>query len=81
MSKVFDNMMRNMKVQTYEELKKEGEDLYEVKLARENSLLEAYKEKILKSKELIKEARKIKAQRAKAKASRKDKKEKNAVSG
>lgn len=75
MSKVFDTMMRSTKSKSIDELKKEGENLYAKKMAKEDSLLEAYKEKKLKSKALIREAKKIKAQRAKARAERKAKKE------
>ena len=51
-----DNMVKNVKSLSIEEMKKQSEQNYINKTARENSLIQAYTDKKLKSKALIKEA-------------------------
>lgn len=73
MNKNFDKLMAKTSSLTMAQLKKEGEDLFEIKMNRENSLLDAFAHKQLKSKALINEVKAIKAARAKAKKARKEK--------
>ena len=54
--KNFNNAIHNEKTLSVEKLKKHYEELYEKKLQEENNLLEAFKEKKLKSKTAIKKA-------------------------
>ena len=54
-----DNVIKNMKPMKVEEMKQHGDDLYEINLLNENYLLSAYNDKKLKSKALIKNAKKI----------------------
>lgn len=61
--KKISNVIRNTKRTTYEGLVKENLVLYNEKKSREDSLLAAYDEKRLKSKEAIKEARRLKMQK------------------
>lgn len=60
------NMIRNVKSLDVDKLKEIGDSHYEEKANYENSLVEAYKNKKLKSKDLIKQARTIKAEKDKA---------------
>lgn len=55
------------KSQTYEELKKEGEDLYQEQVAKEDRLIQLYKDKQLTNKNTIRKARSIMKARAAAK--------------
>ena len=57
------NIIRNTKKLSYDDLVKENLALYDMKQAKEDSLLAAYEDKRLKSKELIKEAHKLKMQK------------------
>ena len=50
-------MVKNVKTLTLDEMKKQTEVNFQEKKAREESLVQAYKDKKLKSKALIKEAR------------------------
>ena len=59
--------------QDIKRIKKEGEDLYFAKVGREDQLVEAYKEKRLKSKATIKEAKRIIKERAEAEKRKKEK--------
>ena len=76
MTKNFEHLIRNTQSKTLEELKKEGDELFATKQAQDASLLAAYKEKRLKSKEAIKQAKALlkteeKAAAKKAKTSEK----------
>lgn len=51
-----DNIIRNVKTLSIEDLKKQSEVNYNEKVSRENSLINAYKDKKLKSETLTKEA-------------------------
>lgn len=68
-----DNMVKNVKTLTLEEMKKQTEVNFQEKKAREESLVQAYADKKLKSKELIKEARAL--IKSKSKASGKENKD------
>lgn len=61
-----NRIIRNTRSKSYEELKKEANAAYEAAEARKASLLQAYEDKKLKSKALIKEAQAIKKEQAKA---------------
>jgi outer membrane cobalamin receptor len=61
-NKNFEKMMKE-KPMTFDELKKQGESLYLDKIAQEDHIVALYEEKKLKSKNLIKKARDIKAKR------------------
>ena len=63
--RVKDNLNRNNKSLSFEDLKKEGDKLYDKKVAEENKLVQAYEDKKLKNKQLIKKARDIIAKREK----------------
>ena len=58
--------------QDIKRIKKEGEDLYLTRMVREDQLVEAYKEKRLKSKATIKEAKRIIKERAEAEKRKKE---------
>ena len=59
-------IIRNTHSKSYEDLKKDANVAYEAAEARKASLLQAYEDKKLKSKALIKEAQAIKKEQAKA---------------
>lgn len=65
--KNFDNLIHNTKILSKEDLKKHGDDLFTEKKNAEDQLLEAYNDKKLKSKKLIKQALRIKKERNKNK--------------
>lgn len=54
-----NNTIKNTRTLTIAELKKQAEENYQAKVAREESLINAYKEKKIKSKSLIKEAKSL----------------------
>ena len=56
-NKSFDKLIRHTVSKSLDDLKKEGEEAYEIKLVSDQSILEAYKAKKLKSKKLIKQAK------------------------
>ena len=64
-SQVTNTKLNTVKSKSVPELKKESEKLFAAKIAKENSLVDAYEEKKLKSKALIKEGKRIKAKRDK----------------
>ena len=68
-------IIKNTRSKSYEDLKKESNAAYEAAEARKADLLQAYEDKKLKSKALIKEAQAIK----KAQAEKAAKKNKNAA--
>lgn len=74
-----NRILKNVKSKSYEELKKDADAAYEVAEARKASLLQAYEDKKLKSKALIKEAQAIKKEQAKAAEKAAKKKEKKAA--
>jgi hypothetical protein len=59
----FENVIKNTSRKKYEDLFKETEDAFTEQCKKENAITEAYAEKKLKSKALIKEAQAIKAKR------------------
>lgn len=61
-----DNLTRNIKRLSIEELKKNSEELYQKQRAEEDKLLQAFAEKRVKSKAAIKQALRIKKERAAA---------------
>lgn len=67
--------VKNTTSKTLEELKKAGEKAFAAEESRKDSLVQAYEDKKLKSKALIKEAQAVKKARAKAaeKATKKQK--------
>ena len=65
-------IIKNTRSKSYEDLKKEANAAYEVVEARKADLLQAYEDKKLKSKALIKEAQAIKKAQAE-KAAKKNK--------
>lgn len=71
----FANAIHNMKTFTLEDLKKHSDDLCAEKEAKDTKILEAFNEKKLKSKGLIKYALQIKKEREKAKKKKAQKKE------
>ncbi|MCD8211185.1 MAG: hypothetical protein LUC37_06560 [Prevotella sp.] len=54
-----NSMIRNTPIRSEEEITKESDELAKRNKARKDSLAQAYEDKKLKSKDLIKEARKI----------------------
>lgn len=73
MIKKAENAILKDPEQDIKRIKKEGEDLYLAKVGREDQLIEAYKEKRLKSKAIIKEAKRIIKERAEAEKKKKEK--------
>ena len=67
--KKIDKTIRSTKTPTFEQLKKEFDDAYEKQNAEDASILAAFEDKRLKSKNLIKRA--IKLQKAKEKTEQK----------
>ena len=61
------NLVRNTKTLKAFELKKESEELYEKAKAEEDKLLDAFDRKVVKSKNAIKQAIRIKKERTEAK--------------
>ncbi len=72
------NLIRNTRSKSYEDLKKECNAAYAAEETRKANLVQAYEDKKLKSKSLIKEAQAIKKEQAKA-AEKAAKKNKNAA--
>ena len=64
--KNFSQLIRNTKIRSAVQLNKESDELYAQKVAEEDSLLAAFENKRLKSKKLIKQALRIKKERASA---------------
>ena len=64
----FDNVIKSIKTPTYEELKREFDQIYEAKCAEDEYLLQGFDQKKLKSKKLVKQALKLKKEREKAAA-------------
>ena len=62
----FNNAINNAKSITVEEMKKESEKLFDAKNAENVQLLQAFKDKKLKSKALIKKAKALKKKTAEA---------------
>ena len=67
----FDNVIRNTKTKKVDELKYDAETAYAKQLFRDSDLIEGYDQKRLKSAKLIKRAKWLKEQRAKAEAANK----------
>ena len=67
------NIVKNVKRKTYEELEKSCKESYKAKQERENSLVQAYDDKKLKSKALIKEAKALKKAKEKANKAKQNK--------
>jgi len=57
--RIAQKMIKHVKVMNLKDMKKHGEEAYDIHIANETALLEAFKEKKLKSKALIKKAKKI----------------------
>ena len=55
----WQRMIRNVKTLKLDEMKKHGDELYEIHLINEKALIDAFNDKRLKSKRLIKKAKKI----------------------
>lgn len=68
----FNVLIRNTKSLPAEKLKKNSEILYDKKIEEENKLLFAFDNKLIKSKEAIKRALRIKKQREKLEANKAD---------
>ncbi len=64
--RITNNAIKTVKSLKLDEMKKHGDELYDIKVLHENALLDAYKEKRLKSKNLIKQAKKLIKKRAEA---------------
>ncbi len=64
-NRIAQNLKRNVEVLKLKEMKEHGDKLYDNFCANEEYLISGYKDKKLKSKKLIKQARKIIAQRNK----------------
>lgn len=62
----FSNLIRNTKSLSVEDLKKQSDELYAKQRAEEDKLLQAFAEKKVKSKTAIKQALRIKKERAAA---------------
>lgn len=60
------NIAKNVKRKTYEELEKASKESFKTKQEREENLLQAFEDKKLKSKTLIKEAKALKKAKEKA---------------
>ena len=67
------NIVSNIKRKTYEEMEKSCKESFKAKQEREDNLLQAYEDKKLKSKTLIKEAKALKIIRDKQNKVKKDK--------
>ena len=72
--KHFENTIRNTKSLTIDKLKAEGDIAYAEKIAKEDNLLAAFDNKILKSKSAIKQAIRIKKEREAAAKKQEEKK-------
>lgn len=70
-----DNFMKTVKTLNKEDLKKYGEELYQAKIDRENSLIAAKEANLLKSQTLLKETDSIIKNREEKKKKTKTKKE------
>ena len=75
-SKLFKSMMSKIESLPVSEMKKRSVELYNKHKEEENKLLQAYEDKKLKSEKAIKQAIRIKKERAKLKNSAKQDKEK-----
>lgn len=64
-NRIAQNLKRNVEVLKLPDMKKHGDELYDEFCANEDYLVSGYENKKLKSKKLIKQARKIIAQRNK----------------
>lgn len=73
--KIAQKMIRNVKILKLNEMKKHGDDLYEIHLINEKALIDAFNDKKLKSKRLIKKAKKIIKMREEAAAKKAEQKE------
>ena len=62
------NTLRNVQRKSYEEMEKSCKESFKAKQERENSLIQAYEDKKLKSKTLIKEAKALKKAKEKTAA-------------
>ena len=72
--KKVDNVIRNQPKLTFLQLQADGEEAYKEKTAKEDALIAAYEDKRLKSKNLMREARRIiKARKAAAKKAQEEK--------
>lgn len=60
------NIVKNVTRRTYEELEKASKESFKIKQEREENLLQAFEDKKLKSKALIKEAKTLKKTKEKA---------------
>ena len=58
-SRDYEKLMAKTKKLKWEDLKKEGEELHALQIAKEENIVNAFNDKRLKSKELIKQARKL----------------------
>lgn len=67
------NIVKNVTRRTYEEMEKASKESFKAKKEREESLLQAFEDKKLKSKALIKEAKTLKAARDKANKTKQNK--------
>ena len=66
------NIVKNVKCKTYEELEKASKESFKIKKEREENLLQAFEDKKLKSKALIKEAKILKKAKEKAAAKKEE---------
>lgn len=67
------NIVKNVARRTYEEMEKSCKESFKAKQERENNLIQAYEDKKLKSKALIKEAKSLKVARDKANKAKQNK--------
>ena len=67
------NIVKNVKRKTYEELEKASKESFKIKQEREENLLQAFEDKKLKSKTLIKEAKALKKAKEKANKAKQNK--------
>lgn len=68
--KVFNHLMATTKVRSYEEMVEDAEKLYDAKQIENTALLQAFADKKLKSKTLIKRAQGLKKKQANNKAAK-----------
>ena len=64
--RITSNAIKTVKSLKLDEMKKHGDELYDIHVAKEDNLINAYNDKRLKSKALIKQAKKIIKKRAEA---------------
>ena len=65
-------MIKHVKVMNLKDMKKHGDEVYDAYVANETALIEAYNNKQLKSKNLIKKAKKIIKRREEASKKKED---------